>query len=286
MNVTIGIPFYNNEKTLHSAINSVIYQTFKDWKLILIDDGSSDNSLHIAKKLAATDERITVISDGKNKGLVARLNQIIDLANEDYIARMDADDIMLPERIQKQLEVFKKKSDLDVVATAAYTIDENDNPIGIKDAEAIDTTDPKSVFRKSLLIHPSILVKSSWFKKNKYDKDYFRAEDYELWCRTFAYTNFHRIEEPLLLYREGNVSIKNYVASMKTLRKIFRVHGVDILTKREIIKAIASTHLKSAIYKVFGFFSMQYVLTANRNSTLSMTQKNEIKAFVNKINKD
>jgi glycosyltransferase involved in cell wall biosynthesis len=286
MNVTIGIPFYNNEKTIHSAINSVIYQTFKDWKLILIDDGSSDNSLRIAKKLAATDERITVISDGKNKGLIARLNQIIDLSDADYIARMDADDIMLPERIQKQLEVFKKNSDLDVVATAAYTIDENDNPIGIRDTEAIDTTDSKNVFRKSLLIHPSILVKSSWFKKNKYDKDYLRAEDYELWCRTFAYTNFHRIEEPLLLYREGNVSIKNYVASMKTLRKIFRVHGIDILTKREIIKAIASTHLKSAIYKVCGFFSMQHVLTANRNNTLSMTQKNEIKAFVNKINKD
>lgn len=285
MNVTIGIPFYNNEKTIHSAINSVIYQTFKDWKLILIDDGSSDNSLHIAKKLAARDERITIISDGKNKGLVARLNQIIDLADADYIARMDADDIMLPERIQKQLEVFKKKSELDVVATAAYTIDENDNPIGIRDTEAIDTTDPKNVFRRSLLIHPSILVKSSWFKKNKYDKDYFRAEDYELWCRTFAYTNFHRIEEPLLLYREGNVSIKNYIASMKTLRKIFRVHGIGILTKREIIKAIASTHLKSTIYKVCGFFSMQHVLTANRNNTLSMTQKNEIKAFINKINK-
>lgn len=100
--ITIGIPFYNAEAYLADAIKSVLAQTFKEWELILVDDGSSDNSLKIAKEFEKKDSRIRVISDGLNKKLPARLNQIINKARFNIIARMDADDLMDIERSEKQ----------------------------------------------------------------------------------------------------------------------------------------------------------------------------------------
>ena len=95
--VTIGIPIFNAEATLLETVQSVISQTVRDWELILIDDGSRDGSLAIANSIQ--DPRIRVLSDGVNKGLPARLNQIVDEAKYDLIMRMDADDLMHPQRL-------------------------------------------------------------------------------------------------------------------------------------------------------------------------------------------
>lgn len=273
LKITIGIPFYNNESTLDLAIESVIRQTFKDWVLYLIDDGSTDNSLQIAQKFVNSDKRIILINDGMNKGLVYRLNQVINIADTDYIARMDADDVMLPERLERQLQIFENNKNVDIVATAVYTIDSDNNPVGIRDTEKLQLKKYKDILKKSLLIHPSILVKTKWYKLNMYDKEYFRAEDFELWCRIFNETVFFRITEPLMLYREGNVSVKNYTASMKTLRKIIKKYSKGILTNSEMRIEILKTHLKSMIYQFFGFFNLQYLLTKNRNNNLTENQK-------------
>src|SRR5699024_7083751 len=104
--ITIGIPFFTDESYLDMAIRSIINQTYQDWVLLLVDDGSSDGSLGIAKKYEEKDSRISVISDGENKKLPYRLNQIAQLTKTPYLARMDADDIMHPERIEKQLGIL------------------------------------------------------------------------------------------------------------------------------------------------------------------------------------
>ena len=91
MAITIGIPFYNAEAYLADAIRSVFAQTYEDWELILIDDGSTDNSLAIARSV--DDPRVRVYSDGKNKKLASRLNELTQLATYEFIARMDADDV-------------------------------------------------------------------------------------------------------------------------------------------------------------------------------------------------
>lgn len=283
MKITVGIPFYNNEKTLELAIKSVIAQTFKDWELFLIDDGSTDNSVRIAQMSANSDNRIILISDGTNRGLIYRLNQIIDIANGDFIARMDADDVMLPERLDKQWTIFMNNPKIDIVATAAYTIDENDNPIGVRDTAAIDLKNKKEILKKSLLIHPSILVKKKWYKSNKYDHKFIRAEDFELWCRTLAHTNFYRISEPLLLYREGNVNIKNYVLSMKTLRMIYKKYYKGLLSKNELAVELFKSHLKVILYRFMGIFGLQYLLTSQRNISLTKHQINYINNIILKL---
>jgi glycosyltransferase involved in cell wall biosynthesis len=276
--VTIGIPFFNNEQTLELSIRSVINQTFKEWELILIDDGSTDQSAIVAKKMSNLDSRIRLISDGRNKGLVYRLNQIIDLAQGEYIARMDSDDVMLPERLEKQIEVFINNSNVDIVSTAAYTIDENDNPVGIRDTDKLSFDDIK-IFKKSFLIHPSILVKKEWYKRNKYNDKYLRAEDYELWCRTYKFTFFFRITEPLMLYREGNVSVKNYLLSMKALRMVY-IDYSNSLTYKQLILLILFTYLKGAVYRFVGIFNLQYILSSKRNLSLNQDQINSINSFI------
>src|SRR5690349_23370493 len=126
--VTIGLPFYNNQSTLELAIKSVFAQTYKNWELLLVNDGSTDGSLEIAKKII--DKRVQLISDGSNKGLIFRLNQIASLAKGKYLARMDADDLMHPLRIEKQIKFLQQHQDTDLVDTGAYSINENENPIG------------------------------------------------------------------------------------------------------------------------------------------------------------
>ena len=96
MFITIGISIYNAELYLADAIKSIISQSFEKWELILIDDGSTDNSLSIAKLFAEQDSRIRIISDGQNKKLPCRLNQIIQEAKYEYITRMDEDDLISP----------------------------------------------------------------------------------------------------------------------------------------------------------------------------------------------
>ena len=107
--ISIGIPFYNAEKYLKFAIQSVIAQSYQNWELILVDDGSSDNSLEIAQDFALKDARIRVICDGKNRKLPYRLNQLILESKGDFIARMDADDIMHPDRLLIQLTYLKNR---------------------------------------------------------------------------------------------------------------------------------------------------------------------------------
>lgn len=224
MKVSIGIPFYNSADYLDLAIKSVIFQNFQDWELILIDDGSTDNSLEIANKYAALDQRIRVISDGKNKRLPERLNQIIDEAKYKYIARMDADDIMHPERISRQLE-YLIKNNIDGVATSYYTINRNNHVID-KRVFLIKEFHINDFYKGNYYIcHPSILAKKEWFIRNRYSKEYDRAEDYELWIRSLLNKdfNFHVIDDCLMFYREdGSINKIKLLNSYKTTLLIFK----------------------------------------------------------------
>jgi len=103
--ISIGIPFFNAEKYLALAIQSVLHQTYTHWELHLVGDGSSDHSLNIAKAYEVKDARIKVISDGENHGLPARLNELSDIANGCFYCRMDADDMMFPNRLENNATV-------------------------------------------------------------------------------------------------------------------------------------------------------------------------------------
>src|SRR5690606_5073350 len=137
MKISIGIPFFNAECYLEGAIKSIIQQSLKDWELILVDDGSTDNSLDIARYFAQKDTRIRVISDGLNKKLPYRLNQIIKESKGEYIARMDADDLIHPDRLKIQLEFLENNKNFDLVSAGIISINDKNQIKGIRKVDKV-----------------------------------------------------------------------------------------------------------------------------------------------------
>jgi len=274
--VTIGLPFFNNENTLNYTLKSIFNQTNQNWKLILINDGSTDNSCACISEEILTDSRVQFINDKNNRGLVYRLNQIADLCDTRYLARMDSDDLMMPERIEIQLKYLIEHPEVDLLDSGMYSIDEHYNPFGVRGLCPI-AREAKSIILKPALNHATIMGKSEWFKSNKYDPAYLRAEDYELWCRTYASSNFERILLPLYIVREGNVNVKNYALSMKTCRKILNTYGPDFLSKTEFQSAILKTYIKTILYNFFGIFRLQHTISKKRNCELTKNEEIRLK---------
>src|SRR5699024_2207208 len=262
--ITIGIPFFNDESYLDMAIRSVINQTYQDWVLLLVDDGSSDGSLGIAKKYAEKDSRISVISDGENKKLPYRLNQIAQLTKTPYLARMDADDIMHPERIEKQLGILESNQEIDVLGTNAYSIDSNNEIRGVR----YEIHAPFELEKCSGFIHPSITGRTSWFQNNPYDEGLERAQDSELWHRTRLFSRFYRYNEPLLYYREvSNGYYKKYNIQLKTYS-----HSIMKDPTLNLFKKFLLTATKMMVYYFMFSIGKEEKLIARRSFPLDGNQ--------------
>src|SRR5208283_1397929 len=171
--ISIGIPFKDPGPFFEMAIKSVFAQTFHNWELILVDDGSCDDSLALARTLQ--DARVRVFSDGICRGLSTRLNQIAELAQAPYCARMDADDIMHPERIEKQYKLLCISNDNSVLGTAAYSIDAQSQVVGGK---PVPMKSLSGFGVRHSFVHPSIAASTAWFRSNPYSTQscYLRGE--------------------------------------------------------------------------------------------------------------
>lgn len=247
--VTVGIPFYNAEKYLKYSIQSVLNQTYKNFELILIDDGSNDNSLSIANSFG--DERIKVISDGENKGLVYRLNQLTTIANGKFYARMDADDIMHYNRISYQVVFLETHPNVDVVGSAYYSIDCNNKIMG-KVTPNLVPKSLRSILSKGAFAHPTVMGKTEWFRENQYDIIWTRMEDLELWLRTVAFSNFRNLSEPLLFYRNVGVpTLNKYIKSNIGIIKLLRQTKKYNISFIDSVFFIISNLLKIAVYFLF-----------------------------------
>lgn len=232
--ISIGIPIYNAEKFLDYAITSVLAQTHQNWELILIDDGSTDRSLEIAKKYEALDSRIKVISDGLNKKLPARLNQLIDESKYDYIARMDADDMMHPKRLETQLKFLENNPQFDLVSTGLISIDAGNKAYNYRHVPILLTRFPDPL-KKYPITHPSVFAKKSWYLRNKYSTQYPRCEDFELWCRAISNQDFNMAVLPdlLLYYREeGNIDATKMINSYNDNFRVYTKYSGGFSIKR------------------------------------------------------
>lgn len=254
--VTIAIPIYNAEKYLEEAIQSVLSQTFQDFELWLVDDGSVDSSIAICEKFSS-DERVKIFSDGKNLKLSVRLNSIAQNVKTEYLMRMDSDDIMHPQKLERQLAVLQLKPEIDVLGTNAYSIDENSFVVGKRYDVSLDFFGEMMPF-----IHPTIIAKTSWFRENLYDENAVRVEDAELWMRTKGRYVFRTLGEPLLFYREiGSQYYKKYFQGFP---------GVFYLLKKNFLslaylKFCLRYFIASFVYLIFYIFGKETVLTEKRN---------------------
>jgi glycosyltransferase involved in cell wall biosynthesis len=156
-----------------------------------------------------------VFVDGFNRNLNVRLNQMVALARGRYFVRMDADDIMHPERLERQLAVLRREGDNTVVGSAAWSIDHQSRVIGIRPAPRARGL--KGFAARHSLLHPTVAGAVQWFRDNPYSESFIfhRSQDAELWCRTSSGTRFVVMPEPLLFYREMDeeFSLPNYLGT-------------------------------------------------------------------------
>ncbi|MCK5688198.1 glycosyltransferase [Myxococcota bacterium] len=208
--ISILMPVFNAEETLVQTLKSILLQSFKDWELILVDDGSTDTSVKIAEDLFKSDSRLKLLQPGK-VGLVAALQIGHAACNGEFIARMDADDEMHPSRLALQYERLSKEPKLDLVSSRITSFSEDASGLG-KGFQLYDewlnglmSHDDivRDIFIESPFSHPSVMIRKSSLDSIGGYQDHGWPEDYDLWLRAFrAEWHFAKINQELLRWRD------------------------------------------------------------------------------------
>ena len=196
---------YNEERNIGRALESILAQTFVEWELIVIDDGSTDATADVVQRYADKDSRITLVSNETNLQLSASLNKAIALAQADLIARADADDVNLPERLSKQYEYMQEHREIDVLGTGAWLRDVTGQRVNSFSYPTSHSELKSLPFLKTIFFHPSVMMRRRFFEvAGLYDQKYPYAEDKELWLRGLsAGCCYANLAEPLIEYSTG-----------------------------------------------------------------------------------
>lgn len=219
LKVSIILPAYNAGDSLLLAVESIRQQTLREWELILLDDGSSDES--VAKIRNLNDNRIRIYSDSVNRGLTYRLNQGISLCRSKYIARMDADDICFMRRLELQFNFLQDHPSIDLVATKAIVFNDKDySLIGLLPYKTSHDLIIASPWKSIPMPHPTWMGRAEWFKRYLYKTpEVMRAEDQELLLRCMENSKFHTLPEVLLAYRQSAFNFRKTLTARVSLLK-------------------------------------------------------------------
>jgi len=197
--LSVVMPVYNGGKYLKEAIESILSQTLVDFEFVIIDDGSSDNSVQIVESYS--DERIRLIKNN-HQGLVKSLNIGIENSGSEYIVRMDSDDVAVPERLEKLFNYMENNPGVAVCGSWANIINETGEKVGEMKYPLIEN---KVIKKYNLLhcpfIHPTVIFRRDIIKRLGGYKNFKHAEDYELWTRVLNKNLGHNLPEKLIDYR-------------------------------------------------------------------------------------
>lgn len=233
--ISVALPVYNGERYLAEAIDSILAQTFTDFELIIIDDGSTDASLNILRRYEKRDARIRLISR-ENRNLVATLNEIIDLARGRWIARMDQDDIALPHRFERQLE-WLNQVEGDICGSGVEYFGTSDRRI-LKHPKTNEAINMALLFGCSFA-HPTVMMRTDLVRQLRYDDAWEKCEDYDLWERASQVGwKMSNLPEVLLLYRqhEGQISTVTSLKQQELTQKIRRRHWEFVFNSMKLNK--------------------------------------------------
>jgi len=281
--IDVLLPVKNGAHTLRSAIVSVLSQSLSDFRLIVIDDGSMDDTPNIVDYYARRDDRILHVSNPQI-GIVAALNHGLSISSAPYLARMDADDISLPERFEKQIEAFKHNPNLVLLGTSIFLFGKR---VGLWPPPVGSDVCRTAFSLFTPLSHPSIMMRRQSLDclTYAYDPSFQLAEDYELFSRLSQYGEVNNLVEPLLLYRTSNNSLTSRnLELMRRLRfevarrHIGRLHGIDtpsyMLTLASMLRAAVALGPSFARRSLSPLkFAIKYLLETNGETVLSATSK-------------
>jgi glycosyltransferase involved in cell wall biosynthesis len=269
--VTIGLPVWNAGRFLEATLRSIFAQTVTDWELVAVDDGSADDSLALLQRLK--DPRVRVIADGKHLGLAARLNQIIGLAQGEFLARMDADDLMHPQRLEKQLARLRSDPRADVVGCGMVILDKEGHPVGARRLPESHEEITRDVVRQTSLAHATALARTEWWRKFRYDETApLGVEDWRFWIEAASGSRFANLPELLYYYREfDSFRVGNYIANRFGLMD--RLWSLPQISSgraaRESVRHIGL----AAAFSIFAPLGLRDALISRRNEALSDEEK-------------
>lgn len=207
--VSVLMGIYNCAPTLLGALESLDNQTYKDFQIILCEDGSKDNTIEIAKEYASTHGNVVLLVNEKNMGLNYTLNRCLDCADTEYVARMDGDDFSLPERFEKEVAFLDSHPDFAIVSSAMVRFNENGNFLV---DTPIEYPSKKDLIRGCPISHPACMVRTKAMKEvggYTVDKKLLRMEDYHLWVKMYAAGyKAYNIPEPLYRFRDDENAYK------------------------------------------------------------------------------
>ncbi|MES2862944.1 MAG: glycosyltransferase family 2 protein [Bacteroidota bacterium] len=239
--LTVIMPVYNGEKYLVEAVESVLNQTFTDFDLLVLNDNSSDSTSKILENFCKKDDRVIVVTKTSNEGPANLRNEGIEKAITPLIALLDADDIALPTRFEKQIQVLESDNELALCGTW-FTIFGDKKEKIIK--HAVEHDDLKVQFLHSCgLGNSTVMFKKSAIKDLRFEHEFVPAEDYGLWSEFIANSKFYNIPESLVRYRwhPGNIS--------QTKEENLRIAEVAI-KKRQLTRLGIDQNSEKAIYYV------------------------------------
>ncbi|MEI7595860.1 MAG: glycosyltransferase family 2 protein [Bacteroidota bacterium] len=265
--VSVNMIAFNASKYIAESIESVLCQTYSNWELIVIDDGSTDDTLKIANSYAVKDERIKVFSNGQNEGIVYSRNRAVHYSQGKYIAVLDSDDIALPDRLQKQVEFMDRNPDYGAVGSAFYFIDEHGVEIGRGELNAKPEYFRPLLLFNNFFLHSSVMMKTELIKQFLYRplvKGCAPGEEYRLFVDIARNNIIWNLPDYLVKYREINTGISKV-----------RKDKIDEYTDKIIISQLNSIGINPTKVELKLHKSIRFAFDG-----LSISQIKEIKKWM------
>ena len=284
--VSVILPVYNAQEYLEEAVRSILDQTLIDFELLLINDGSTDKSPEIIKRFAKIDHRVVPIDIIPNKGLVNALNTGLEKAKGQYIARMDADDISLPDRLLNQFRYLESNRDIYLLGTWAYAIDENGFQLRKIRVNMSRRNYHTRIVQGIAPIHPSIMFRNDGLVKYRAKAQY--CEDYDMYLQLISQGKIiDTLPEYLLKYRfiPTSVSASKFAlqkAIKEEIKKIYetkQITGVDNYEHFDVEKLKSTVNANQETERETEFNNIKFLFLTNKIKEFRKNSKDYIKKY-------
>jgi len=280
--LTIGLPVYNAAPFVRDCLRSVFAQSWSDWELVIADDGSTDESLSILRNIF--DPRVRLVGTNLHQGLGACLNLITANARGRYIARMDADDMMHPSRLERQLRILQERPDLDGIGCGMVVLDRYLEPIGTK-LNPVDhvgiCADPLTGIR---LAHATFVGRAEWFRSHTYNNDSCGCEEWELLFSTFAKSRFANLPEPLYFYRElDSFTVSKYLRRQLRSSSFSWHHGRGQFGRARTAWHCGKRFGRGLLYASAGVFGLAGLLVRRRYVPVDAVSAQQFRSTIEQI---
>ena len=267
--VSVLMPIYKTkEKYLREAIESILSQTYADFELLILDDCPEDTRESIVKSYK--DKRIKYYKNDHNLGISKSRNKLIDMANGEYLAVFDHDDVSLPERLEKEVAYLDGNPEVGVVSCVVKQIVRN----RLSENPTEDHNIKLALMRTCAINHSAAMIRKSVLVDNniRYEEEFSPSEDYALWCRLIPYTNFHNLDEVLFNYRDHDDNTSHHQGG-KMQNATFAIWSFVKVSNPELYEEFLLKAKHTKCWRLFGFIPLITKIDQGNHSKICLFEK-------------